>query len=55
MLVPEIFTVLGGLVEDLDAARKRFVAEVNKLPRGKRYWILVLALFSHFVLPIFEC
>ncbi|KAG6527470.1 hypothetical protein ZIOFF_009572 [Zingiber officinale] len=36
MLVPEIFTVLGGLVEDLDAARKRLVAEVNKPPRGKR-------------------
>ncbi|KAL6996918.1 recQ-mediated genome instability protein 1 [Sarracenia purpurea var. burkii] len=36
MLVPEIFEVLGGQVEDLEAARQRLVDEVNKPPRGKR-------------------
>ncbi|CAI9280581.1 unnamed protein product [Lactuca saligna] len=36
MLVPEVFQVLGGLVEELDAARQRLVNEVNKPPRGKR-------------------
>ncbi|KAG6630886.1 recQ-mediated genome instability protein 1 [Carya illinoinensis] len=36
MLVPEAFEVLGGLVEELEAARKRLVDEVNKPPRGKR-------------------
>ncbi|WOL01729.1 hypothetical protein Cni_G10446 [Canna indica] len=36
MLVPEVIVVLGGLADDLDAARKRLVAEVNKPPRGKR-------------------
>ncbi|XP_060670661.1 recQ-mediated genome instability protein 1 [Ziziphus jujuba] len=36
MLVPESFEVLGGLVEELDAARQRLVDEVNKPPRGKR-------------------
>ncbi|KAL8250310.1 hypothetical protein R6Q59_034003 [Mikania micrantha] len=36
MLVPEVFQVLGGLVEELDAARQRLVAEVNKPPRGRR-------------------
>ncbi|KAJ9568540.1 LOW QUALITY PROTEIN: hypothetical protein OSB04_004506 [Centaurea solstitialis] len=36
MLVPEVFQVLGGLVEELDAARQRLVTEVNKPPRGKR-------------------
>ncbi|KAF8400003.1 hypothetical protein HHK36_015876 [Tetracentron sinense] len=36
MLVPEVLEVLGGLVEDLDAARQRLVHEVNKPPRGKR-------------------
>ncbi|KAG9445874.1 hypothetical protein H6P81_012002 [Aristolochia fimbriata] len=36
MLVPEIVDVLGGSVEDLEAARLRLVAEVNKPPRGKR-------------------
>ncbi|XP_058093116.1 recQ-mediated genome instability protein 1 isoform X2 [Magnolia sinica] len=36
MLVPEVLEVLGGLVEDLDAARQRLVQEVNKPPRGKR-------------------
>ncbi|KAK3000400.1 hypothetical protein RJ639_021054 [Escallonia herrerae] len=34
MLVPE---VLGGLVEELEAARQRLVNEVNKPPRGKKY------------------
>ncbi|KAK3013851.1 hypothetical protein RJ639_010199, partial [Escallonia herrerae] len=36
MLVPEVFEVLGGLVEELEAARQRLVNEVNKPPRGKR-------------------
>ncbi|XP_042500080.1 recQ-mediated genome instability protein 1 isoform X2 [Macadamia integrifolia] len=36
MLVPEVLEVLGGLVEDLDAACQRLVHEVNKPPRGKR-------------------
>ncbi|KAG2410742.1 RecQ-mediated genome instability protein [Vigna angularis] len=36
MLVPEVIEVLGGLVEELDAARKRLVEEINKPPRGKR-------------------
>ena len=36
MLVPQCIEVLGGLVEELDAARKRLVEEVNKPPRGKR-------------------
>ncbi|XP_077229571.1 recQ-mediated instability protein (DUF1767) isoform X1 [Tasmannia lanceolata] len=36
MLVPEVLEVLGGLVEDLDAAKQRLVQEVNKPPRGKR-------------------
>ncbi|KAF9605180.1 hypothetical protein IFM89_014293 [Coptis chinensis] len=36
LLVPEVIEVLGGLVEDLDAARQRLVIEVNKPPRGKR-------------------
>ncbi|XP_052181793.1 recQ-mediated genome instability protein 1 [Diospyros lotus] len=36
MLVPEVFEVLGGAVEDLEAARQRLVHEVNKPPRGKR-------------------
>lgn len=37
MLVPEVLEVLGGLVEELDAARQRLVVEVNKPARGKRY------------------
>ncbi|KFK28040.1 hypothetical protein AALP_AA8G463900 [Arabis alpina] len=36
MLVPEIVEVLGGMVEELEEARKRLVVEVNKPPRGKR-------------------
>lgn len=36
MLVPEVLEVLGGLVEELDAARQRLVVEVNKPARGKR-------------------
>ncbi|KAJ3697259.1 hypothetical protein LUZ61_000964 [Rhynchospora tenuis] len=36
MLVPEIMSVLGGTVDDLDQARQRLVSEVNKPPRGKR-------------------
>ncbi|KAK7358670.1 hypothetical protein VNO77_00608 [Canavalia gladiata] len=36
MLVPETIEILGGLVEHLDAARKRLVDELNKPPRGKR-------------------
>lgn len=37
MLVPEALEVLGGLVEELEAARRRLVDEVNKPPRGRRY------------------
>ncbi|XP_038989328.1 recQ-mediated genome instability protein 1-like [Phoenix dactylifera] len=36
MLVPEVLEVLGGQVDDLDAARQRLVGEVNKPPRSKR-------------------
>lgn len=38
MLVPEVLEVLGGQVEELDAARQRLVQEVNKPARGKRYF-----------------
>ena len=44
MLVPETIEILGGLVEQLDAARKRLVGELNKPPRGKRYK------FSHMII-----
>ncbi|XP_054803360.1 recQ-mediated genome instability protein 1-like [Prosopis cineraria] len=36
MLVPETIEILGGLVKQLDEARKRLVDELNKPPRGKR-------------------
>ncbi|RZC60583.1 hypothetical protein C5167_022350 [Papaver somniferum] len=36
MLVPEVLEVLGGMVEDLEIARRKLVEEVNKPPRGKR-------------------
>ncbi|KDP22586.1 hypothetical protein JCGZ_26417 [Jatropha curcas] len=36
MLVPEALEVLGGMVDELEAARQRLVDEVNKPPRGKR-------------------
>ncbi|TYJ25519.1 hypothetical protein E1A91_A07G056200v1 [Gossypium mustelinum] len=36
VLVPESLQILGGVVEDLEAARQRLVTEVNKPPRGKR-------------------
>ncbi|KAG2278251.1 recQ-mediated genome instability protein 1 [Brassica napus] len=36
MLVPETIQVLGGMVEELEEARKRLVIEVNKPPRGIR-------------------
>ncbi|GAU50844.1 hypothetical protein TSUD_76120 [Trifolium subterraneum] len=36
MLVPETIEILGGLVERLDAARKRLVDELNKPARGNR-------------------
>ncbi|KMS97689.1 hypothetical protein BVRB_5g124730 [Beta vulgaris subsp. vulgaris] len=36
MLVPEVLEILGGSVEELEAARQRLVHEVNKPPRGKR-------------------
>ncbi|THU53768.1 hypothetical protein C4D60_Mb10t17920 [Musa balbisiana] len=36
LLVPEAFAILGGMADELDAARKRFVAEINKPPRGIR-------------------
>jgi RecQ-mediated genome instability protein 1 len=37
MLVPEAVEILGGVVDELEAARARLVSEVNKPPRGKRY------------------
>lgn len=37
MLVPEVIQVLGGKVEELDAAQQRLVHEINKPARGKRY------------------
>ncbi|CAA0831762.1 RecQ-mediated genome instability protein 1 [Striga hermonthica] len=36
MLVPEVLEVLGGSVEEMEAARQRLVTEINKPPRGKR-------------------
>ncbi|KAL3513884.1 hypothetical protein ACH5RR_026601 [Cinchona calisaya] len=36
MLVPEVIEILGGKVEELDAALQRLVHEINKPPRGKR-------------------
>ncbi|KAL0415640.1 UNVERIFIED_CONTAM: RecQ-mediatedinstability protein 1 [Sesamum latifolium] len=36
MLVPEVLEVLGGTVEELEAARQGLVNEINKPPRGKR-------------------
>ncbi|CAH9084022.1 unnamed protein product [Cuscuta europaea] len=36
MLVPEVFEILGGMVDELEGARQRLVVEVNKPPRGKR-------------------
>ncbi|XP_020548723.1 recQ-mediated genome instability protein 1 [Sesamum indicum] len=36
LLVPEALEVLGGTVEELEAARQRLVNEINKPPRGKR-------------------
>nr|CAD1820144.1 unnamed protein product [Ananas comosus var. bracteatus] len=41
MLVPEVLEVLGGVVDDLDAARRRLVEEVNKPPRGKRKQVVL--------------
>ncbi|KAG0462878.1 hypothetical protein HPP92_021354 [Vanilla planifolia] len=41
LLLPEAVEVLGGLAEDLDAARHRFISEVNKPPRGKRKQALI--------------
>ncbi|XP_066345674.1 LOW QUALITY PROTEIN: recQ-mediated genome instability protein 1-like [Miscanthus floridulus] len=35
MLVPEAVDILGGVVDELEAARDRLVSEVNKPPRGK--------------------
>ncbi|KAL5676198.1 hypothetical protein ACJX0J_012329, partial [Zea mays] len=35
MLVPEAVEILGGVVDELEAARARLVSEVNKPPRGK--------------------
>jgi hypothetical protein len=37
MLVPEAVEILGGVVDELEAAHERLVSEVNKPPRGKRY------------------
>lgn len=37
MLVPEALEVLGGVVEELEAARQRLADEISKPPRGRRY------------------
>lgn len=37
MLVPEALEILGGVVEELDAAHQRLADEINKPPRGRRY------------------
>jgi hypothetical protein len=42
MLVPEVIEILGGVVDELEAARVRLVSEVNKPPRGKRYVLPLL-------------
>uniref|UniRef100_A0A804MH82 RecQ-mediated genome instability protein 1 n=2 Tax=Zea mays TaxID=4577 RepID=A0A804MH82_MAIZE len=42
MLVPEAVEILGGVVDELEAARARLVSEVNKPPRGKRVDYLCL-------------
>ncbi|XP_078435167.1 recQ-mediated instability protein (DUF1767) [Wolffia australiana] len=36
MLVPEAVEVLGGMAEELEAARGRFMHEISKPPRGRR-------------------
>ncbi|RAL47479.1 unnamed protein product [Cuscuta campestris] len=36
LLVPEVFEILGGMVDELEGARQRLVVEANKPPRGKR-------------------
>jgi RecQ-mediated genome instability protein 1 len=36
MLVPEIMSFLGGMVDDLEQARQRLVSGVNQPPRCKR-------------------
>ena len=46
MLVPEVIEILGGVVDELEAARVRLVSEVNKPPRGKRY-VLSLSISEH--------
>jgi len=70
MLVPETIEILGGLVEELDAARNRLVGELKKppRPRGRRYkslqWIAVCYLnvkavsvqtFLFFLAGLFYC
>jgi len=48
MLVPEAVDILGGVVDELEAARDRLVSEVNKPPRGKRYtWYTSEVLYMH--------
>lgn len=42
MLVPEAIEVLGGMVQELEVARQHLVEEVNKPPRGKRYFLTFL-------------
>lgn len=54
MLVPEVIEILGGLVDELEAARDRLVSEVNKPPRGKRY-VLCIIEPSRFMYMAFHC
>lgn len=41
LLLPEVLSVLGGMVDDLDAARQRVISEVNKPARGNRNQVLL--------------
>lgn len=38
MLVPEVIEVLGGRVQVLTEAQERLIHEINKPPRGRRYF-----------------
>lgn len=50
MLVPEVIEVLGGRVQVLTEAQERLIHEINKPPRGRRYFGIM---GTHFTL--FNC
>lgn len=52
MLVPEALEVLGGTVDEMEAARQRLVNEINKPPRGKRYIRNRLNIFLYYALTV---